>query len=174
MENSRFQMAGECCVLPAVSLHLVQDLECPAASIDFALHELAAWQLHRLPIIMESLFPEVRALAYLAAEGAFPTAADWWAARVLVFRLHHVPLDVARLGLMDEINTSLRRLATRHGLPMESLLSFFVHAQSGRVVPVTGMLTNQVKCASPVLQSLQLRQSLSAWLAHLQSIWQTR
>lgn len=171
MENSRVWSGTLPQRLPAVSLNIFCDAErLSAGSASHVLAELCQWQQRQLPCIMESIFPEVRALAYTAAGTGMPTAADWLAARVVVFQLEHLMLDCTELAQMDAINASLKRLAQRLGLELASLQSFAISVTTGVVVAATGRFPLQAKQLSPVQQSQQLRRDLAPHLATLQTL----
>lgn len=171
MESSRIWSGALPATLPAVSLNIFCDVEhLSGCSADKLLPLLSQWQQRQLPCVMESLFPEVRTLAYIAASGGSPSAADWLAARVAVFQLEHLVLGVGELALMDTINRSLRTIAQRLGLELVSLQSFAVASSGDCVVAATGRSPSQAKLASPVAQSLLLRQDLAAHLARLQAV----
>ncbi len=171
MESSRIWSGALPATLPAVSLNIFCDVEhLPACSVESLLPLLSQWQQRQLPCVMESLFPEVRTLAYIAANGASPSAADWLAARVVVFQLEHVVLGPGELSLMEAINRSLRNIARRLGLELASLQSFAIAIKSNHAVAATGRSPKQIKLASPVAQSLRLRQDLAVHLARLQAV----
>lgn len=171
MESSRIWSGTLPATLPVVSLNIFCDVEhLSACSMDSLLPLLSCWQQRQLPCVMESLFPEVRTLAYIAANGGSPSTADWLAARVVVFQLEHVVLGRGELTLMDAINRSLRSITQRLGLELASLQSFAVASSSDCAVAATGRSPRQAKLASPVAQSLQLRQDLAAHLGRLQAV----
>ncbi|GGX97419.1 hypothetical protein [Vogesella alkaliphila] len=120
------------------------------------------------PAVLESLFPEVRSLAYLSAGGRSPQRADWLAARVLVFALQHLELASHELALMDAVNLRLQQLSRKLALDCPLLRSFALfcgarpwrtHGHGEQLLSVT---------ASPVAQSLALRRQLGAHLARVQ------
>lgn len=171
MESSRIWSGALPATLPAVSLNIFCDVErLSTCSVDSLLPLLSQWQQRQLPCVMESLFPEVRTLAYIAANSSSPSAADWLAARVVVFQLEHVVLGTGELAQMGAINRSLRIIAQRLGLELASLQSFAVAGRSDSAVAATGRSPRQAKLASPVAQSLQLRQDLAVHLGRLQAV----
>ncbi|MFC3625602.1 hypothetical protein ACFOKJ_05490 [Vogesella amnigena] len=172
MENSRLWSGTLPQGMPAVSLNIFCDAERLSGSVSHdVLAQLGQWQQRQLPCVMESLFPEVRALAYVAATSGVPTTADWLAARVVVFQLEHLMLGCTELVQMDAINASLKRLAKRLGLELVPLQSFAISVTTGTAVAATGRFPQQAKQGSPVLQSQQLRRDLAPHLAKLQTIF---
>ncbi|MFC3532018.1 hypothetical protein ACFOLG_07450 [Vogesella facilis] len=171
MESSRIWSGTLPATLPVVSLNIFCDAErLSACAADKLLPQLSQWQQRQQPCVMESLFPEVRTLAYIAANGGKPAAADWLAARVVVFQLEHLVLGGAELALMDAVNRALRVIAQRLGLELASLQSFAIGAAGGCAIAATARSPRQAKLASPVAQSLQLRQAMAAHLARLQAV----
>ncbi|MGM8061888.1 hypothetical protein [Vogesella indigofera] len=120
------------------------------------------------PAVLESLFPEVRSLAYLSAGGRSPQHADWLAARVLVFALQHLELASHELALMDAVNLRLQQLSRKLAVDCPLLRSFalFCGARPWRTHGHGEPLLSVA--ASPVAQSLALRRQLAAHLARLQ------
>ncbi|WP_174875706.1 hypothetical protein [Vogesella oryzae] len=169
MENSRLWSEILSQQMPTVSLNIICDTEFFTADANTAVATLWLWQQHRLPCIMESLFPEVRSLAYIAAVDGHPEAGDWLAARVVVFQLEHLMLGRDEMSLMDEINRSLRRLGAKLGLEFSSLRSCAVGVLQEGALAACGRFPLRQKQASPVVQSLQLRSDLAEHLRNLRA-----
>lgn len=122
------------------------------------------------PCVLESLFPEVRTLAYLSAGDQPLQRADWLAARVLVFALDHLELAANELPLMDTVNQRLLRLSRKLHCGCTQLRSFalFCGARPWRTMGNSAhVLSRQT---SPVMQSLALRQQLATHLAGLRQL----
>lgn len=111
-------------------------------------------------VVLESLLPEIRALAMLlasrrqrGAKGCMPArladAADWLAARIAVLRLSHVVVTTTTLPCLDEANQRLKALSeeTGHALPPAS------------PVLMTGLLAPSGE--QPLLQAWSLHPSLA-------------
>lgn len=121
------------------------------------------------PCVLESLFPEVRALAYLSAAGASPQRADWLAARVLVFALDHLALAHDELSLMDAVNQRLARLSRKLAHECQSVRSFALCCGMRPLRTEGNSAQLFAAQGSPVAQSLALRSQLAA---HLQLLRQ--
>lgn len=123
-------------------------------------------------VVLESLFPEVRTLAYLSAQGQSPQRGDWLAARVMVFSLHHLALNLAELALMDSIQLKLQTLAAQLSLPVPQLQSFAA-LRTPCVMQTCGAGGIwQIADGNVVQQSLQLREQLQHNLQPLRSALQ--
>lgn len=138
---------------------------------------LAGWSIlpqgKAVPCVLESLFPEVRTLAYLSAAGGSPQRADWLAARVMVFSLDHLQLSRDELRLMDEVNLRLQTLS--HKLLLEcALVRSFSLVCGQRAWQTEGQGSHVMTCHdSPVAQSLSLRAQLASHLARLRAAMQS-
>lgn len=132
------------------SLTLVTDAE--------ALYASRAPALPRLPeldalaaqeagaTVLESLLPEVRALALLlasrrAGDGVSPVrfadASDWLAARCHLLGLSHVALPIADLPLLDIANRRLAALLTPHGHSVRAVQPMLLtRAQEPEALPL--------------------------------------
>lgn len=151
------------------------------ADVEFGSHRAGPEWLAMLPPhaglqpqVLESLFPEVRTLAYLLAAGGSPCRADWLTARVVVFRLNHLSLGLSELGLMDSINQKLAWLAAFLDLELSQLRSFALRgAATGVVCHAAGELHLREQ-QTVVARSLALRGLLAPWLHTLNMAWQKR
>nr|WP_199067702.1 hypothetical protein [Chromobacterium sp. ASV5] len=81
--------------------------------------------------LLESLLPDIRALALLLAarrQGAGPTpsrladAADWLAARILLLDLSHVAVHLADFNLLDEANRRIAAWSEELARPLKPAL----------------------------------------------------
>lgn len=173
MENALPWIEHLPCGLPGHALQIVADVEFgsqrPVAEL-VAMLPVGSVR----PVVLESLFPEVRTLAYLLAAGGSPCRADWLTARVVVFRLNHLALSLPELALMDSINQKLAWLAAFLGLELSQLRSFALRgACAGWVCHAAGELSLPAQQA-PVAASLALRSTLAPWLQTLNTAWQRR
>jgi hypothetical protein len=173
MENALPWIESFSCTLPMHALHILADVE---RCVHLPADELAM-QLRPVigrVVVSESLFPEVRTLAYLMAQGASPGPADWLAARVVVFRLNHLALSLSELGMMDVLNQKLAWLSVFLQLELPLLRSFALQgALPGKLCQGgTPMLLR--KQGSVVVQSLALREQLRPWLVALTQAWQAQ
>lgn len=171
MENTLPCIDAAMCATPVQTLHIVTDVErcshVPAPA-------LPAFSLSALPgaVVSEALFPEVRTLAHILAQGQCPTRVDWLAARVVVFRLNHLSLSLSELDSMDSINHKLDGLARCLGLELTQLRSFALCGQLPGILCHAGVPMLLSQQGSLVEQSLSLREQLRPWLQQLVQAWQ--
>ena len=157
-----------------IALCIINDVEQGSHRLG---NPLAGWSIlpqgKAVPCVLESLFPEVRTLAYLSAAGGSPVRADWLAARVMVFSLDHLQLAHDELRLMDEVNLRLQTLS--HKLLLEcALVRSFSLVCGQRLWQTEGQGNHVMTCHdSPVAQSLSLRAQLASHLAVLRDAMQS-
>jgi len=171
MENTLPWIEHLPCGFPGHTLHIVADVELGS-------HRPVAEFLAKMPVlgqqphILESLFPEVRTLAYLLAAGGSPSRVDWLTARVVVFRLNHLVLTMSELALMDQINQKLVWLSRFLGLELAQLRSFALRGHCPGVVCHGAAELRLATADAPVATSLMLRGMLKPWLLVLEQAWQ--
>lgn len=167
MENTLPWIEHLPCGFPGHTLHIVADVELGS-------HRLAAEFMAQVPVagsqpvVLESLFPEVRTLAYVLAAGASPSRADWLTARVVVFRLNHLALSLSELELMDQINQKLAWLSRFLGLELAQLRSFALRGCCPGTVCHGAGDVRLANDNAPVPRSLTLRAALKPWLLSLE------
>lgn len=166
MENTLPWIEHLPCGFPGHALQIVADVEFgshrPAAEL-MALIPITGQQ----PLVLESLFPEVRTLAYLLAAGASPCRADWLTARVVVFRLNHLALSLSELELMDQINQKLAWLSRFLDLELLQLRSFALRGRCAGTVCHGAADVHLPDAQALVPRSLALRATLKHWLLAL-------
>lgn len=170
MENTLPWIEHLPCGFPGHTLHIVADVELGS-------HRPVAEFLAKVPVatqqphVLESLFPEVRTVAYLLAAGASPSRVDWLTARVVVFRLNHLVLTMSELVLMDQINQKLAWLSRFLGLELAQLRSFALRGHCPGVVCHGAAELRLATADTPVANSLALRGVLKPWLLVLEQAW---
>lgn len=171
MENTLPWIEHLPCGFPGHALQIVADVEFgshrPVAEL-MALIPAGGQQ----PLVIESLFPEVRTLAYLLVAGASPCRADWLTARVVVFRLNHLALSLSELELMDQINQKLAWLSVFLGLELSQLRSFALRGRCAGSLCHGAGEARVLPLSEPVACSLALRGALQPWLQELAQAWQ--
>jgi hypothetical protein len=171
MENALPWIESLSCTLPMHALHILADVErcahLPADELAMLLRPVAG-----RVVVSESLFPEVRTLAYLMAQGASPGRADWLAARVVVFRLNHLALSLSELDMMDALNHKILWLADFLQMELPQLRSFALQGALPGTLCQGGVAMLLRQGDSVVAQSLSLREQLRPWLVQLAHAWQ--
>jgi hypothetical protein len=173
MENALPWIESFSCTLPVQSIHIITDVEhaatVPARELTACGHDTSG----RL-MVSEALFPEVRTLAHILAQGEHPCREDWLAARVVVFQLNHLSLSLSELGMMDVLNRKLVWLATFLQLELPQLRSFALSGALPGKLCQGGAPILLRKQGGVVVQSLSLREQLRPWLVQLAQAWQAK
>lgn len=81
-------------------------------------------------LICEAMLPEIRTIATLIAAqrhnfsqtspSQFTEEADWFAARILVLRVHTFHLEISLLSMLQLANQRAAAFAKQHGLPFQA------------------------------------------------------